>query len=55
MLEDSLYGLRVARKLYKRFDSFMVSQNFSRGKNDYTINSTFIIMMLFVDDILVAR
>jgi hypothetical protein len=54
MLEDSFYGLMVPKKLYKRLESFMVSQKFSRGKYDYTVNSTFIILMLFVDDMLIA-
>jgi len=53
-LDDSLYSLKVPRTLYKRLEYFMVSQNFSRGKYDYTINSTFTILMLFVDDMLIA-
>jgi hypothetical protein len=28
MLDNSLYGLLVPRKIYKRFESFIVSQNF---------------------------
>jgi hypothetical protein len=54
MLEDSLYGLMVPMKLHKRFESFMVSQHFSMGKYDYIVNSTFTILMLFTDDMLVA-
>jgi hypothetical protein len=37
MLDNSLYGLLVPRQIYKRFKSFIVSQNFSKGRNDYTI------------------
>jgi hypothetical protein len=52
MLDNSLYGLLVPMQIYKRFESFIVSQNFSKGRNDYTIYSTFTILMLFVDDML---
>jgi hypothetical protein len=55
MLDNSLYGLLVPRKIYKRFESFIVSQNFSKGRNDYIVYSTFTILMLFVDDMLDAR
>jgi hypothetical protein len=54
MLENSLYGLLVPRKIYKRFESFIVSQNFSKGRIDYTVYSTFTVLMLFVDDMLDA-
>jgi hypothetical protein len=54
MLENSLYDLMVPRKLYKRFESFIVSQKFSRGRNDYTIYSTFIFLMLFTNDMIIA-
>lgn len=54
MLENSLYGLLVHRQIYKRFECFIVSQNFSKGRNDYTFYSTFTILMLFVDDMLDA-
>jgi hypothetical protein len=50
MLENSLYGLLVPREIYKRLESFIVSQNFSKGRNDYTFYSKFIVLMLFVDD-----
>ena len=46
MLENSLYGLLVPRKIYKRFESFLVSQIFSKGRNDYTIYSTFTVLMI---------
>jgi hypothetical protein len=54
MIYNSLYGLMVPRKLYKRFESFMVSQNFSRGRYDYIFDSTITFLMIFVDDTLVA-
>jgi hypothetical protein len=54
MLENSLYALLVPTKIYKRFESFIVSQNFSKGRNDYTFYSTFIVLMLFADDMLDA-
>jgi hypothetical protein len=54
MLDISLYGLLVPRQIYKRFESFIVSHNFSKGRNDYTVYSTFTILMLFVDEILYA-
>jgi hypothetical protein len=42
-------------QIYKRFESFIVSHNFSKGRNDYTIYNTFTILMLFVDDMLDAN
>jgi hypothetical protein len=33
MLDNSLYGLMVPRKIYKRFESFTMSQNFSKGSS----------------------
>jgi hypothetical protein len=47
MLENSLYGLLVPTQIYKRFESFIVSHNFSKGRNDYTFYSTFTVLMLF--------
>jgi hypothetical protein len=55
MLDNSLYGLLVPKQIYKRFESFIVSQNFSKGRNDYTVYSTFKILMLFADDMLDAN
>jgi hypothetical protein len=52
MLENSLYGLLVPRKIYKRFEPFIMSHNFSKGRNDYTFYSTFTVLMLCVDDML---
>ena len=54
MLGNSLYGLLVPRQIYNRFESFIVSQIFSKGRNDYIVYSTFTILMLFVDDMLDA-
>ena len=54
-----MYGLRKSpRKWYKKFDSFMVSQNFIRSEYDHCVyfksfNGIFIIFMLYVDDMLI--
>eukprot|EP00253_Pinus_taeda_P013465 PITA_13465 len=59
-LRKSLYGLRQSpRQWYKKFDSFMVSQNFIRSEYDHCVyfksfNSIFIILALYVDDMLIA-
>jgi hypothetical protein len=59
-IKNSLYGLkRSARKWYKKFDSFMVSQNFTRSEYDHCvyskiINGIFIILVLYVDDMLIV-
>jgi hypothetical protein len=59
-LRESLYGLKVPRQWYKMFDSFMVSQNFLRSEYNHCVyfesleNGTFIILVLYVDDMLVA-
>jgi hypothetical protein len=54
MLDNSLYGLIVPKQIYKRFESFIVSHNFSNGRNEYTVYSTFRVLMFFVDDMLDA-
>jgi hypothetical protein len=54
MLDNSLYDLMVPEKIYKMFESFIVSQNFSKGRNDYTVYSAFTVLMFFVDDMLDA-
>jgi hypothetical protein len=60
-LKKSLYGLKQSpRQWYKKFDSFMVSQNFTRSEYDHCVyfksfNGIFIILVLYVDDMLVAR
>eukprot|EP01018_Ginkgo_biloba_P031117 Gb_21340 [translate_table: standard] len=60
-LKKSLYGLKQSpRQWYKKFDSFMVSQNFTRSEYDHCVyfkkleNDVFIILVLYVDDMLVA-
>ena len=59
-LRKSLYGLRQSpRQWYKKFDSFMVSQNFIRSEYDHCVyfksfNDMFIILALYVDDMLIA-
>jgi hypothetical protein len=55
MLENLLYGLLVPKQIYKSFESFIASDNFSKGRNDYTVYSTFTVLMFFVDDMLNAR
>jgi hypothetical protein len=59
-LKKSLYGLRQSpRKWYKKFDSFMVSLNLIRSEYDNRVyfkkfeNDMFIILVLYVDDMLV--
>jgi hypothetical protein len=58
-LKKSLYGLRQSPKQwYKKFDSFMVSQNYTRSEYDHCVyfkklnNGIFIILVLYVDDML---
>jgi hypothetical protein len=60
-LKKSLYGLRQSpRQWYKKFDSFMVSQNYTRSEYDHCVyfkkfdNGIFIILVLYVDDMLLA-
>jgi hypothetical protein len=60
-LKKSLYGLRQSpMQWYKKFDSFMVSLNFTRSKYDHCVyfkkleNGMFIILVLYVDDMFVA-
>jgi hypothetical protein len=54
MLDNSLYSLLVPRQIYKSFESFIVSHNYSKGRNGYTTYSTFKVLILFVDDMLDA-
>lgn len=54
MLDILLYSLMVPRQIYKKFESFIVSHNYSKGRNDYTVYSTFAVLMLFANDMLVA-
>jgi hypothetical protein len=60
-LKKSLYGLKQApRQWYKRFDSFMIGQNYCRSQYDDCIyfqnfqNGSFIYLLLYVDDMLIA-
>ena len=59
-LKKSLYGLKQApRQWYKKFDSFMSSHSFTRCQADHCcyfkkFDNNFIILLLYVDDMLVA-
>jgi hypothetical protein len=59
-LKESLYGLKVPRKLYKMFDPFLMSQNFLRSEYNHCVyfesleNGTFIFLVLYDDDMLIA-
>jgi ATP-binding cassette subfamily B (MDR/TAP) protein 1 len=60
-LNKSLYGLKHApRCWYKRFDSFIISLGYNRLSSDHCVyykrfeeNDVFIILLLYVDDMLV--
>jgi hypothetical protein len=61
-IKKSLYGLRQsARQWYKKFDSFMVIQNYTRSEYDHCVyfkklnNGIFIILVLYFDDMLLER
>jgi hypothetical protein len=61
-LKKSLYGLRQSpRQWYKKFDSFTMSQNYTRSEYDHCVyfkklnNGIFIILVLYVDDMLLER
>jgi hypothetical protein len=60
-LKKSLYGLRQSpRQWCTKFDSFMVSQNYTRSEYDHCVyfkklnNGIFMILVLYVDDMLLA-
>src|SRR5262245_35428022 len=59
-LTKSLYGLKQApRQWYKKFDGFMLKNGFLRCNVDHCcyfkrVGSSFIILLLYVDDMLVA-
>ena len=60
-LKKSLYGLKQSpRQWYKKFDSFMLSQKYVRSEYDHCVyfkqlnNGIFIILVLYVDDMLLA-
>jgi hypothetical protein len=61
-LKKTLYGLKKApRQWYLKFDRFMTEQGYSRCHFDHCVyfkkleNGRFIIFLLYVDDMLVAR
>ncbi|CAN0846213.1 Retrovirus-related Pol polyprotein from transposon TNT 1-94 [Linum grandiflorum] len=60
-LRKSLYGLKQApRQWYKKFDSFMVNHGYARTTSDHCVfvkyfaENDFIILLLYVDDMLVV-
>ena len=60
-LNKSLYGLKQSpRQWYKRFDQFMIGQNYTRSNFDNCVyfrklqDGSFIYLLLYVDDMLIA-
>ena len=60
-LKKSLYGLKQApRQWYKKFDSFMMNNGFSKTTSDHCVfvknfpDDKFIILLLYVDDMLIV-
>jgi hypothetical protein len=60
-LKKSLYGLKQdPRQWYLKFDRFMIEQGYNRCHSDHCVyfkrleNGSFIILLLYVDDMLVA-
>jgi hypothetical protein len=60
-LKKRLYGLKKApRQWYLKFDRFMIEQSYSRCHSDHCVyfkkleNGSFIILLLYVDDMIVA-
>jgi hypothetical protein len=60
-LNRSLYGLKQSpRQWYKRFDQFMIRQKYTRSQFDHCVyflklqDGTFIYLLLYVDDMLIA-
>ncbi|PKI64685.1 hypothetical protein CRG98_014901 [Punica granatum] len=60
-LRKSLYGLKQApRQWYKKFDSFMLSHDYTRTTSDHCVfvkqfsDGDFIILLLYVDDMLLV-
>ena len=60
-LNKSLYGLKQSpRQWYKRFDSFMMTQKYTRSHFDHCVyfrklqDGTFVYLLLYVDDMLIA-
>ena len=61
-LDKSLYGLKQAhRQLYKKFDSFMMSHEYTKTDVDHCVyvkqflGDKFIILLLYVNDMLIMR
>ena len=61
LLKKSLYGLKQSsRQWYKRFDSFMVGNGYSRSNYDSCVyfrkthDGSFIYFLLYVDEMLIA-
>ena len=59
--KESLYGLKQSpRQWYKRFDKFMIGQKYTWSSFDHCVyyrelrNGTFIYLLLYVDDMLIA-
>lgn len=60
-LKKSLYGLKKApRQWYKKFDSFMMSHEYTRTNEDHCVyvnifsGNKFIILLLYVDHMLIV-
>jgi len=56
---EPLYGLKEPKQWYNMFDSFIMSQNFTRSEYDHCIylisfNTIFIILVLYDDDMIFA-
>ena len=61
LLKRSLYGLKQSpRQLYKRFESFMISNDFKRISFDSCVyfkrcnDELFMYLLLYVDDMLIV-
>ena len=61
LLKKLLYGLKQSpRQWYKRFDTFMLSHDYSRSNYIYCVyhkklsNGSFVYLFLYVDDMLIA-
>jgi hypothetical protein len=61
-MKKSLCGMRQSpRQWYKKYDSFMVSQNYTMSEYDHCVyfkmfdNGIFIILVLYVDDMILER